>query len=189
MIMLTICDRTVGVIDGLYCLNDLHKASGGAVKHQPSFFLRNKETKELIMEIDRSANMMNGDSVKAVRKIRGGDNTMRQGTYVCRDLVIRYAMWINPKFYLMVIRTFDEVANKQQELSKRLDVLCKNLDTVTTNLSKAGRFLNVGGKQIKPQLEQLIGNTLKEMQPSLNLVGGTDNHDLIQQHSTVSRVQ
>ena len=89
----------------------------------------------------------------------------------------------------MVIRTFDEVANRQQKLGKRLDVLCSNLDTVTTNLSKAGRFLNVGGKQIKPQLEQLIGSTLKEMQPSLNLVGGTDNHDLIQQHSTVSRVQ
>lgn len=33
-------------------------------KHQPSFFLGNKETKELIMEIDRSANMMNGDSVR-----------------------------------------------------------------------------------------------------------------------------
>lgn len=175
MIMLTISSSTIQVVDGLYCLNDLHKASGGEEKHAPFRFMRNAETRSLAKQIERTPNMVDGSITKAYKIIRGGNSKNRQGTYVCKELVYRYAMWINPRFYLMVIRTFDKVANQQQELGKRLDVLCRNLDTVTTNLSKAGRFLNVGGKQIKPQLEQLIGSTLKEMQPSLNFEEAIDD--------------
>ena len=173
--MLTICDRTVGVIDGLYCLNDLHKASGGEEKHAPFRFMRNAETRSLAKQIERTTNMVDGSITKAYKVVRGGNSKNRQGTYVCKELVYRYAMWINPRFYLMVIRTFDKVANQQQELSKRLDMLCRNLNTVTTNLSQAGRFLNIGGKQTKPQLLQSIDSTLKQMQPSLNFEEAIDD--------------
>lgn len=173
--MLTICDRTVGVIDGLYCLNDLHKASGGEEKHAPFRFMRNAETRSLAKQIERTPNMVDGSITKAYKVVRGGNSKNRQGTYVCKELVYRYAMWINPRFYLMVIRTFDKVANQQQELSKRLDMLCRNLNTVTTNLSQAGRFLNIGGKQTKPQLLQSIDSTLKQMQPSLNFEEAIDD--------------
>ena len=173
--MLTICDRTVGVIDGLYCLNDLHKASGGEEKHAPFRFMRNDETRSLAKQIERTPNMVDGSITKAYKVVRGGNSKNRQGTYVCKELVYRYAMWINPRFYLMVIRTFDKVANQQQELSKRLDMLCRNLNTVTTNLSQAGRFLNIGGKQTKPQLLQSIDSTLKQMQPSLNFEEAIDD--------------
>ena len=48
--------------NGFFSLNDLHKVSGGASKHQPSNFMRNAETQELIKEIEleksNSSNLM-----------------------------------------------------------------------------------------------------------------------------------
>lgn len=103
---LIIANQAINQHNGLFSLNDLHKVSGGADKHRPSFFLRNAETKELIAEIENS-NCANLHSLKnkqiAVITIEG----KKGGTFVCRELVIRYAMWISPKFSLMVIRAFD----------------------------------------------------------------------------------
>ena len=98
--------------DGRYCLNDLHKASGGLAKHKPSNFIRNQQTQDLIVEIeqfpdmssvnfDRCSNMSIGQ--KAVNTIKGG---IKQGMYVVEDLVYLYAMWISAKFHLMVIRAY-----------------------------------------------------------------------------------
>ena len=84
-------------------------------------------------------------------------------------------MWISAKFHIAVVQTFDAVASEYQRLDKQLDRLCRNLDAVTINLSNAGRFLNIGGKKIKPQLQRSIDDTLKQMQPSLELVGGTNS--------------
>lgn len=91
---------------GRYCLNDLHKASGGEDKHAPYRFIRNEQTQALIAEINRSPNMVN-----ACEMIKGGLN---QGTYVVKQIVYAYAMWISPSFNLKVINTFDAVANQQQ---------------------------------------------------------------------------
>lgn len=88
--------------DGRYCLNDLHKASGDDKKHFPAYFLRNQQTKDLIEEIERYAN-----SHIAVKIIKGGAE--KQGTYVVKELVYSYAMWISAKFHLMVIRAYDSL--------------------------------------------------------------------------------
>lgn len=98
---LTISSQTINQYNGLFSLNDLHKVSGGAKKHQPSDFLRNQQTKELITEIE-SENQI------AYHTVQGGNvKTVKQGTYACRELVYAYAMWISAKFSLMVIRAFD----------------------------------------------------------------------------------
>ena len=87
---------------GRYNLNDLHRASGGADKHKPSHFMGNQQTKDLIAELLSDGGIPPSD-------IKKGGKT--QGTFVVKELVYAYGMWINPAFNLMVIRTFDKVAN------------------------------------------------------------------------------
>ena len=105
------------------------------------------------------------EPVRIVRGIQA--NGDHQGTFVCHELVYSYAMWISPRFQLMVIRAFESIANQQKQLSQRLNDLCRDLKVVDDGLTSAGRFLCVGGKQIKPQIQQDINSTLKQMQPSL----------------------
>lgn len=112
---ITILDNVVNVIDGLYSLNDMHKASGKADKHRPTFFLRNQETKDLITELtEETADVRkctSGNS-QVIRVVKGGNDRSLQGTYVCKELVYRYAMWISAKFALIVIRTFDALVTR-----------------------------------------------------------------------------
>ena len=85
----------------LYNLNDLHKAAGDKPEHQPNRWLRNKQTQELIAEIEAQGGI-------AVTTSQGGKN---RGTFVCKELVYAYATWISAKFFLLVIRTFDAVVS------------------------------------------------------------------------------
>ncbi|MER2495723.1 KilA-N domain-containing protein [Vibrio neptunius] len=104
---LIILSKDIRVIDNLYSLNDLHKASGGLNRHRPSLFIKNQQTQELINEIEQSRNSCFGQSANshfAVNTKRGGCHA---GTWVCKELVYSYAMWISPKFHLQVIRAFD----------------------------------------------------------------------------------
>ena len=84
--------------DGRYCVNDLHRASGGEKRHGPSYWLAIVQTKELIAELETT-----GKPVVILEGRRGG-------TFVCKELVYAYAMWISAAFNLKVIRTFDAIA-------------------------------------------------------------------------------
>lgn len=93
---LTIAGTAVRQMNGLYSLNDLHKASGGEAKHEPNQFSRLDQTQALIAEI-KSADMRN-----CIETRRGNNG----GTYACKELVIAYAAWISAAFHLKVIRVF-----------------------------------------------------------------------------------
>ena len=95
-------------LHGRFCLNDLHQASGGAQKDQPRYFLENKQTQDLVQALVDS-----GIPLSPVEVVRGGLN---QGTYVVKQIVYAYAMWISAKFHLKVINSFDALINHQQHL-------------------------------------------------------------------------
>ena len=100
--------------DGRYCLNDLHKASGNAIKHKPSFWLRNEQTQDLISEL-QNCNSQFAAIEKPVNILRGNfSGVKKQGTYVVKELVYSYAMWISAKFHLMVIRAYDAMVMQWQ---------------------------------------------------------------------------
>ena len=112
---LTILKTSIRQSDNLYSLNDLHVASGSENRHKPSLFMSNQQTKDLIAEIDNSSDAGNPASVKIVR---GGRNPELQGTWVCEELVLSYAMWISPKFHLIVLRAFLAMhRNQPQQLA------------------------------------------------------------------------
>lgn len=90
-------------LEGRYCLNDLHKAAGGLSKDRPSKWLDADTTQKLVAELDaeKPASQQN----QSLKVHKGGDGW--QGTFVVKELVYAYAMWISPKFHLAVIRAFD----------------------------------------------------------------------------------
>ena len=108
---LTILNNSIRQLDNLYSLTDLHRASGGEQKHKPVLFLSNQQTKELISEIEIEGKV--GIPTSVVKTVRGGKNP---STYACEELMLAYAMWISPKFHLIVLRAFLNLHKKSTAL-------------------------------------------------------------------------
>lgn len=83
--------------EGRFCLNDLHKAAGGERRHEPLNWRNTDQYKDLVVELENT-----GIPVITIRGRNGG-------TFVCKELVYAYAMWISPVFHLKVIRAYDEL--------------------------------------------------------------------------------
>lgn len=92
--------------EGRYCLNDCHKASGSDLNKRPQMWLRNDQTQGLIEELTDAQICASPISV-----VKGG---LGQGTYVVKELVYAYAMWISPVFQLQVIRAYDALVSQPQ---------------------------------------------------------------------------
>lgn len=97
--------------EGRYCLNDFHKAAlaggfGGKSLYRDcnAFFdKRYGQGAELAEQLNIEAQTRGNHAFKSVVQSRGRYG----GTYVCKELVYAYAMWISPKFHLKVINFFD----------------------------------------------------------------------------------
>lgn len=90
---ISICNTSIRQINGLFSINDLHRAAGSEKRHQPNNWLQNQQTIDFIAECEKTGNPV-------IFKKQGF------GTFVCKELVIHYAMWISPQFSLQVIQTF-----------------------------------------------------------------------------------
>lgn len=93
MNLIQISNVSIRQHNGLYSLNDLHRASGGEDKNAPRRWLQNQQTIDLIKqcEIDGFPSILSKQGL---------------GTFACKELICAYATWISPKFFLQVIRTF-----------------------------------------------------------------------------------
>ena len=94
---------------GRYCLNDLHRASGGEAKHNPSRFTRTDNFQALVTELKPEM------AFDPVASVQGGK---APGTYVVKELVYAYAMWISASFSLKVIRAYDALHSAPVEPPK-----------------------------------------------------------------------
>lgn len=102
MNMLTICDTAIHQDnEGRFCLNDLHKAAGEKQKHRPKYWLENQQTKELITAMEYGA------EIPPILAKQG------LGTFVQKELVYDYAMWISAAFKVKVIRAYDAMMTQQ----------------------------------------------------------------------------
>ena len=104
--------------EGRYCLNDLHKASGEEHKHKTAYFMENQQTSNLISVLQK-------DGIPAFSITRGRTG----GTYVAKELVYAYAMWISPEFHVQVIRAYDALVTEQTYVMppKQLDLMKRSM--------------------------------------------------------------
>lgn len=125
----TLCSTKIRQDDaGRYCLNDLHHAAGGEKRHQPSDWLRLQRTQESIALLAARASVPGIPGTEKIKDlapisvVKGFD--VEQGTYVCKQLVIAYAMWVSTEFEMRVIDTFDAVmTGKLKSLDKEIQRL------------------------------------------------------------------
>ncbi|MDD0822960.1 P22AR C-terminal domain-containing protein [Mannheimia sp. AT1] len=108
---LTILNTAIRQYENLFSLNDLHQLSGNGKSHQPSNFTRLDTTQDLVAEIQKDSPAI--IPIKALRGTQGG-------TFACEEIALAYAMWISPKFHLVVLRAFIAMHKgevKQQQLA------------------------------------------------------------------------
>ncbi len=104
---------TIGTItihqseNGLYSLRDLWVAGGKRKSKQASDWLKLKSTQEIINEL--LAEKVGVLFSQQVIEVVDGSPEFGGGTYACEELCNAYAMWLNPKFYVLVVRTFINV--------------------------------------------------------------------------------
>lgn len=136
---LVVFSTTIQQQESLYSLNDLHRASGGANKHQPNRFMRLDQTQALIHEIENT-------QIRAFKTDRGKYG----GTFVCRELVIAYAAWINPAFHLKVLQLFLDTKAPQlmikadpQFVASVVENVCQDVEDSTLSLqpTKLGQLI------------------------------------------------
>lgn len=104
------------------------------------------QTMKLIAELNSEV-LSDGQSCPSpISACKGGNN---QGTYVCKELVYAYAMWISPAFNLKVIRAYD--AMMIEKYSKPVAPISNDLALIEA----AARMLNVSNSGKLSMLESV----------------------------------
>ena len=101
--------------DGLYSLNDVHRASGGGEEKRPSKWLANEQPNSIARKIEAKAR------IRALAIKRGGN---APGVFACKELVLISATWLDDDFYIDVVCAFDYLL--QGDTQGALDTALRN---------------------------------------------------------------
>ena len=96
--------------NGLFCLNDIHRASGGLQKNRPTKWFRLGEVKDTVENLTAGTHGGHIAPLYAtsVSVERVGQTSQ---TYAIKELVYLYAMWIDSAFAIELIRAVDALIN------------------------------------------------------------------------------
>lgn len=171
--LITFDPQAIKQLDGLYCLNDLHRLSGGKDKDKPHRFLRLDKTQNLIKAMQERQKLTVGKEMgyqqkPVIKTIQGG---AMQGTYGSKKLVYAYAMWIDPYFYDVVLEVFDRAVTAYQTHTDELNAQIIELRTGKQCTSLAGHILCVVGKHQMPRVQKRIDYLLSQIQLPLPFWG------------------
>lgn len=128
---------------GRYCLNDLHRASGGNPIHAPAQFFRNKSVLEFVQALTDMQ-----ICTSPIKTIKGG---IEQGTYACRELVFKYAAWINPEFEVKVYQVFNAYTKGELQPSYQIPQTLPEALRLAADLAEQNQALALENKELKPK--------------------------------------
>lgn len=145
---------------GRYSLNDLHKAAGNHRKHVPAKFYRSQSFNEVV-EVLSNQNRTIEPIVKKAGRYNGG-------TWVCKELVYKYAMWVNAEFEVKVIQTFDSI---MQQMNSPASMMA--LNELTAKIESDRHVASVCGKElakykrVKRENEEAFEREVQQIQLNL----------------------
>lgn len=169
-----IADNAINInADGLYCLNDLHKAAmaqGKATESQrPPKFLDSDSVKGFVQALSDARKRA------SVVTVKGGKN---QGTYADELVVMRYAAWIDPAYEIEVYAAVQ--ALKRGDIDSAVAITKSNL---ATEALAEQRRSNAVEKQIKnaAAIYELLPNLGVSSRQAIaaNLVNPAAGRDII----------
>jgi hypothetical protein len=163
--------------NGLYLLTDLWKASGGNDADRPNKWLKLESTKKYTDYLDKKmtpinpvSNSESDGTIPSItfrqsfyETVKGNfSNDIPQGTYVNKNLVYSYAMWISPAFHDLVIATFDALVNANTV--NELIAVKNQLDNVQQDLfhreprdkQSLSVILQIATAKVKPYFDHLV---------------------------------
>lgn len=146
--------------DGRYSLNDLHLSAGGHLKDVPAKFMRSASFKNVVSIL----NDQNG-TFKAIVKKQG---RYGGGTWVCKELVYKYAMWVNAEFEVKVIQTFDRASKpvNAPATMQALNELTAKIESDKEIARTCGQALN-HYKKVKKENQDAWLKSIEDVQLSL----------------------
>lgn len=169
--------------EGRFSLNDLHKAAGKEKKHSPSYWLANQQTSDLIAVLETTG--------IPVFKKEGRNG----GTFVAKELVYAYAMWISADFHLRVIRAYDSLVNGEIEKAKAIATRQTIKDEYLPMTDAVANLKQLEGKTAKHYhfsnennliYRVLIGRTAKEFKAENGVESVRDSLTPVEQQALLS---